>query len=128
MHLGPLASRVAMLFAIATLVACAETLPVAPTTDNEPSIALARVTPVAGEYQLSFLKSNREPATTLTVGQELVLKAHVQKLDGTPAQAGSVTFSTAHGKVARPMTSTARMKHQRQNVKTVQHHGPAYSP
>lgn len=88
---GTLATRVALSLAAAALVACSETLPVAPQADPETSVALARVTPVPGVYDLSFWNRGLQ-VTTLTVGQELILKAHVESATGAPAQGGSVTF------------------------------------
>lgn len=85
------ATRFALSLAAVALVACSESLPVAPQANSERSIALARVTPVAGVYDLSFWNRG-QLVTTLTVGQELILKAHVQSATGAPAQAGSRHF------------------------------------
>ena len=49
---------------------------------------------VPGTYELSFLTHNGQPIpeSTLFVGEELVLKAHVEDSLQSPALSGSVTF------------------------------------
>jgi len=49
---------------------------------------------VLGTYELSFLRHNSQPIldSTLFVGEELVLKAHVEDSFQSPALRGSVTF------------------------------------
>lgn len=78
----------------AVIVACSVHSPVQPST-----LALGRTTVptsqgVPGFYELSFLKSpGGQPIdSTLFVGEELVLKAHVTDSGGFDAQKGSVTF------------------------------------
>ncbi len=93
-----------VVLATATLVACSEHSPVAPTT---PSVAVesgptigsgqSQVTPAAGavpgSYVLSFVDTSRQPVLQLPVDDgDLVLKAHVQNSAGVPATGGSVTF------------------------------------
>lgn len=75
------------------ILACSEQSPVAP--GGAPDAAreanlLAQAVP--GCYGLSFLDNSLQPVTTLVVGQELVLKAHVDNCSGGPAQRGAVTF------------------------------------
>lgn len=85
-----------VVIAASALAACSDRSPVAP---PGPDFAahMARVVPVPGSYELSFL-SNGQPVSSLPVCQglvcpELILKAHVAYASsGAPAQGGSVTF------------------------------------
>jgi len=75
------------------MLACSEQSPVAPgvvaDAAREANL-LAQAVP--GCYGLSFFDNSLLPVSTLVVGQELVLKAHVDNCSGGPAQRGAVTF------------------------------------
>lgn len=80
-------------FACLTAAACAESSPVAPApsagTAQEVSFSAQSV---PGCYDLSFLDNSLQPVATLVVGQELILKAHVDNCSGSPAERGAVAF------------------------------------
>ena len=73
-------------------IGCSDPSPVAPSS-GQPDLpeVMARLAPVSGVYDLTFL-SQGQPVTSLTVRQQVILKAHVQNTFGSPAQGGSVTF------------------------------------
>lgn len=81
---------VVVIFAVGA-AGCSDRSPVAPTVQPDISETMGRLVPVSGVYELSFLRQG-QPVTSLTVGQEVVLKAHVEDAAGSPAQRGSVTF------------------------------------
>ena len=98
---------VATVVSLASL-ACSGASPVQPTPSVESSGAAGAVAAqaAAGTYELSFLTSQGQPVSSLPVGQELVLKAHVEDSAGVPAQGGSATFEVCSRKGGR---SLARM-------------------
>ncbi|MBA3406122.1 MAG: hypothetical protein H0U13_15805 [Gemmatimonadaceae bacterium] len=70
---------------------CSDRSPLAPTVQPDIPQTMGRLVSVSGVYELTFLHRG-QPVTSLPVGQEVVLKAHVEDAAGSPAQRGSVTF------------------------------------
>ena len=73
-------------------VACSEPSPVAPGAIPDARDVSVVAQAVPGCYQLSFLDNSLQSVSSLVVGQELVLKAHVDNCSGDPAQRGAMTF------------------------------------
>src|SRR5687767_9284447 len=80
---SPMARRYLADLSIVVVVAvgaigCSDPSPVAPSS-GQPDLpeVMARLAPVSGVYDLTFL-SQGQPVTSLTVRQQVILKAHVQ--------------------------------------------------
>jgi hypothetical protein len=87
------------LFLVASLVLLAPSLWRA-AAHNQPNVR-----GVVGIYELSFLTHNNQPIpdSTLFVGEELVLKAHVEDSFQSPALRGSVTFQVCSRRGGRSL-------------------------
>jgi hypothetical protein len=77
----------------------------APSLLLAPAAAHPIVKSAPGTYELSFLTHNNQPIpeSTLFVGEELVLKAHVEDSFQSPALRGSVTFQVCSRRGGRSL-------------------------
>src|SRR5262245_9619616 len=88
--------------------ACSGHSPAQPTTPAEAVAGLDMTSAgsgTPGSYVLSFNDHTLTEVTSLPVGEELVLKAHVDDSSGLPAQKGSVAFQVCR-RGGRSLTNT----------------------